>query len=360
MGLLTGKLPLLAIAIASSMVTLWAQLGRGVLQEGRWLTLAERAQNVVIAYVMYLGKLVWPANLACLYPNPLHQGDFTWPLWQPLAALALLLGLTVAAISLARRAPFVLVGWMWFLVAMVPVIGIVEIGRQIIADRYAYIPFVGLYLIIAWTVGETALRLRSLRAVTCGLCVAVIAALGVAAHRQVHVWRDSETLFRHAATVTERNWLMLNNLAGILERANRRDEALPLLEEATAICHDCAWVHQHHGEVLARAGKLFEAQTALQRAIELDPNLALAHANLGIVLVQRGQPASGIEHLRKAVELQPTNAQWRVQLATALSLAGSREEAIRQVEEAIRIQPGRASEWQPVLEAIAAQKSNPP
>ena len=233
-----------------------------------------------------------------------------------------------------------------------PVIGLVQIGRQIIADRYAYIPFIGLYIVLSWMLAAMAMASRARAMIVGVVCAAAVLTLGAMAHRQVYVWRDGETLFAHAAGVTERNWLMINNLAGVLEKAGRRDEGLVRLEQAVAICSECAWVHQHHGEMLLRAGRLYEAQQALERAIELDPNMALAHVNLGVALMQRSQANAGLEHLRRAVDLEPRNPEWRIRLAAALSVAGRSTEAIEQLEEAIRLAPGRRSEWQPMLDAI--------
>ena len=350
--LIVEKLPLLALSLACVRLTLWAQLDQGAIQEGLVLELPQRLQNVAVAYVMYVGKLFWPVNLSCLYPNPLHLGDWAWPPWQPLAAAGLVAAITILALVLCRRAPFVLTGWMWFVLAMLPVIGLVQIGRQIIADRYAYIPFIGLYIVLAWTLGAVATKSRRRAMIVGGMWAAAVVILGAMSHRQVYVWRDGETLFAHAAGVTERNWLMINNLAGVLEKAGRRDEGLVRLEQAVAICSECAWVHQHHGEMLLRAGRLYEAQQALERAIELDPNMALAHVNLGVALMQRSQANAGLEHLHRAVDLEPRNPEWRIRLAAALSVAGRSTEAIEQVEEAIRLAPRRRSEWQPMLDAI--------
>ncbi len=127
---------------------------------------------------------------------------------------------------------------------------------------------------------------------------------------------------------------------------------LALLEQATAICRECAWVHQHHGEVLSRANRLFEAQRALERAIEIDPDFGLAHMNLGIVLAQRGRATDGVEHMRRAVSLQPSNADWRIGLAKGLVLVDRRSEALGQIEEAMRQRPDRRSEWQPLIEIL--------
>lgn len=358
--LLLEKLPLLLLSSASAAVTIWVQRGGAPLQEGHWLALPQRLQNVSIAYVMYLGKLLWPAKLACLYLNPLHLGDFVWPQWRVLAAGALLIVITSAAVILARRAPYLLMGWLWYVIAMTPVIGLVEVGRQLIADRYAYIPFVGLYIALVWLAVEVVAHWRAGASAPwrfgAALAGVAVVALAFVAHRQVWVWRDSLTLFSHAVQVTDRNWLMLNNLAGVLEENEHRpDEALKVMRQAVEIC-DCSWVQEHYGEMLSRAGHAFEAQQALERAVALNPSNALAQNNLGIVLLQRGQSAAALEHLRQAVDLQPDKAEYHKSLAMALALDGRHDEAVTHMQEAIRLQsdPETKSQWQILLGVIQA------
>jgi tetratricopeptide (TPR) repeat protein len=362
LGLLFAeKIPLLMMSVAMSIVTVRVQHREGILTEGRWMTLPERLEISIVGYARYLGKFFWPADLAALYPNLVPLGVDQWSSTQVAGAAGLVLALSIVALVLLRRAPYLAVGWLWFLGTLAPVIGLVQIGRHSLADRYTYIPYVGLYIAVVWLLGDALGRVRAQRVLAQGASVACaiagLLALGYHAHQQVYKWEDNITLFSHAAAVTERNWMMLNNLAAVLEQGGRRNEGLQHLRAATEICHECAWVHEHYGEMLARAGRLYDAQMALERAVTLDPNDQLARTNLGMVLSQRGQMASAMPHLQRAVELKPDSADARKNLAVVLALNGQTEQAIEQLREAIRLNPGKGAEYQSLIEAIRAQGS---
>ncbi len=353
-GLLLEKAPLIAVAVVCMLVTRIVQHGDGTLTEGRWMTLGEHLRMIAVGYMAYPSKMLWPDNLAALYPNLALLGQQQWSDGQVVIAAMGLAAVTLMALVLARRVPWLVTGWLWYLGAMVPVIGFVQVGRQAMADRYAYIPFIGLYIIVAWGLGAVLDRVRSRLAVHCGAAaiVAAVIVLAAIAHRQVWVWKDSVTLFSLALDVTENNWMMLNNLAGVLVQQGKRDEALPLLDAATSICRECSWVHEHNGETLAAAGRLVEAQRAFERAIALNPLSASAHSNLGVVLVHLGSAASGFAALKRAVEIEPGRATWRKSLAIGLALDGRPDEARAVIDQAIQQHPEMRPELQPILEAI--------
>jgi hypothetical protein len=352
-ALLAEKAPLLLISLASSIVTVVVQKAQG-LAEGIYVPLPQRLEHVAVAYMLYLSKWAWPVNLAMLYPNLAQLGEDMWRPWQVISSAAALVVITALAFALRRRAPWLIVGWLWFLIALTPVIGFVQMGRQVIADRYAYIPFVGLYMAVVWSVAAAARGVapgarRGVGFAAIGAAGAAVVMLAIVAHRQVWVWRDDLALFGHTVAVTDRNWLALNNLAGALEAAGRRDEAFSPLQEAASICASCAWVHDHYGAVLARAGRLFEAQQVLEHAIELDDNYAPAHANLGMVLMQRGQPERGLAELQKGVDLGPERVEARMSFAIALVSQGRRDDARAQMREVVRLRPDLATQWQRIL-----------
>jgi tetratricopeptide (TPR) repeat protein len=353
--LVAEKTPMLVMSAIVARITVAVQHESGKVVEGRWMTLGERLDMALTGYARYLGKLLWPSDLAVLYPNLAPLGIDQWSTAQVAAACALISAISLAALVLIRRAPYMPVGWFWYLGTLIPVIGLVQVGRQSIADRYTYIPYLGLYVAATWLLGDLLSR-WSARACQIGAAVAVVIviALAVIAHRQVRVWRDSETLFAHALAVTDRNWLMLNNLGGVLAGKGDHDRAIPLLERATAICQECGWVHEHHGQTLLNAGRLREAQRALERAVELDPTNGEAHMNLGVAVVRQERFASALPHLRRAVELLPHSADARKNLAIGLSLAGRTQEAIEQMREAVRLSPDRADEFEAVIRAMTA------
>jgi hypothetical protein len=166
--------------------------------------------------------------------------------------------------------PWFIIGWLWFVGTMLPVSGIVQIGRQAMADRYAYVPFVGLYIIIAWGLGALAARIGALRGPIAVVACAWVLALSLVAWRQVGVWADSRTLFTHAIEVTEDNWMMHNNLGGVLVQEGRAEEGLREVDVALAIALHAAWVHNHRGTILAGMNRLFDAQEAFEQANAID------------------------------------------------------------------------------------------
>jgi len=211
-------------------------------------------------------------------------------------------------IVLRRRRPWLIVGWLWFLGTMLPVIGLVQFGRQSMADRYAYLPFIGLYIAIAWELAAIVRHWPSLRFAVAPAAVIALAALTARAHMQASLWRDSRALFQHAIDATDRNWVMHRNLAGLLEADGQAEEAFKHMDAAIAIFERCAWLHDNYGAMLVKHERPAEAQRQLQRAIELDPQSAQAHLNLAVVLSIRRQYDEAMLHLERARQLDPTLA----------------------------------------------------
>jgi Flp pilus assembly protein TadD len=342
--LLLEKISLFAMSAWTAVVTYHVQRQNRVFQDAVWVPLSDRVANVVVAYVRYLGKLVWPVDLAALYPNPSLIGKPFWSGSQVIAALLLLIVITVVALALARSRPYVIVGWSWFVGALVPVIGFIQIGRHSMADRYAYLPFIGLYIVIAWGVADLTGRWKG-RTIPLAIGAAVICAvLGVLAFMQSRHWKDSNALFEHTLAVTRDNWLIHNNLAAVLDRQGRGEEALQQLRRALEIYPDCAWMYDHLGSIYTRHGRLHDAQTAFQKAIEVDPMFHKAHYDLGLIYVNRGRPADALPHFRRAVELKPDHAEWRKGLGLLLGTLEDYDGAIAEFDEAKRLDPAMQSE----------------
>ena len=370
LGLILEKTPLFALSIAQSVVTFLVQRGSHQLEEGDWVPLRLAAANAVVSYARYLGKLFWPVDLAALYPHPSLVNGETWPGWAIVGSIALLLVITVLAAVLCRKRPYLIVGWLWFLGTMVPVIGFVQIGRQAMADRYAYVPFNGLYMAIVWSAADALNRQRWGRQFLVILLATAITALSAVTIGQIAFWNDSLGLFQHAIESTSRNWLMHNNVAGMLgqtalddERqghadlaAARRREAETHLKQALGIQPNAAWLHKHHGELLAQMNRLAEAQDAFERAVELDPASAEYHHKLAIILQQRQRPDAAIAELQKEIDLDPRYAPARVALALVLSSQKRWSEAEQQMLEAKRLNPAGAAEYDQVLAGIRAQR----
>jgi Tfp pilus assembly protein PilF len=354
--LVVEKLPLLAIALCVAAMTYWAQLGPGKPQEGPWLPLGDRLANAVVSYGRYVGKLFWPANLAALYPHP-GLLSRAWPVPLVVGSASLLTAITIAAIVLARRAPYFIVGWLWFLGAMLPVIGLVQIGRQSMADRYTYVPMIGLYVIVAWSAGAIVERWRPLKIPVVIVFMAGIAALAIPTRCQVAVWKDSITLFSHAIAVTDDNWLMHNNLGGMLAQAGRAEDGLREVDTALSIAPHAGWVHDHRGTILFEMNRLYEAQEAFERAVEIDPEHAQARYNLGIVLARRDRIPEAIAALRETVRIDPRHAQAHANLALMLASQNQSVEALSHLEQALKLDASLQDQYGSLLQRLRSESS---
>lgn len=274
------KLPLFALAAAASVVTLWAQREGGALQGLAHYPFGMRVEAALDGLLRYLAKSALPVDLAVFYPHP--RGSV--PLWRAALGLALLLGTTAVAWRVRRSAPQLLVGWLWFVGMLVPVSGLVQVGQAALADRYTYLPLIGLAIALAWSVRAGLAGLPRARPVVAILAVSVLCALGVASAAQVRTWRDGESLFRHALRVTRSNGVAHTNLA----------------------------------LVLARDGRLAEAETHLDAAVELSPGSAIAWGLRGEVRAA-ATPARAAQDFRVAVRLDPRSPRWRTGLGRALA-----------------------------------------
>lgn len=297
--LVLEKVPLFTLSVLSGIVTLLAQSGGGAVASYESLPLGPRAANALVAYVAYLQKTVWPTGLAVLYPLR-HVSAWQWS-----AAAAILAAVTAAVLRQRNRAPYLAVGWFWYLVTLLPVIGLVQVGVQSMADRYTYIPLVGIFIAFAWAGGDLVAQLRFGRiALPVGAGILVLVCLGLT-RTQVGFWRDSVTLFSHAVEVTGENYGAQVNLGAALRYEGRPDEAVPHLREALRICPGHVQAHRNLGAILLEQGRLDDAIVHFRAAVGLQPNNASTHFYLGLALEQRGQLEEAAAHYRKAAALAP-------------------------------------------------------
>jgi protein O-mannosyl-transferase len=344
--LVLEKLPLLLLSGASSAVTIKASERAGDLRGLEELGLYTRISNAAISYVEYLGKLVWPANLAVFYPprEPLSTGVF-------LVAFLLLVGISVGVLYGARRFPYLPVGWFWFLVTLFPVIGVVQAGSQAMADRYAYVSMIGFFVMITWgttTIGEH-LGLSSHWLIILG--ASALIALAVTTALQLTYWQNSYTLFRHALEATnQNNYIAYSHLGIVSLRQEKTDEGVQQITKAleTNPGHDSTerrfMVRDlvRLGNVLEDNGRLDEAAKRFQSALEIDPRDATAHNNLGNILAQLGRVDEAIAEYQRTLTL--TNdveslVGIHLNLGNALGEIGRREEAVFQYSQAVQLQP---------------------
>jgi len=396
--LILEKAPLLALSAASSLITYFAQQSIGAVVQLQKFPIGLRIENALVSYVAYVWKMIWPAGLAAYYPYPAHG----IPAWQALGAALVLVGVSVFVFRQAKSRPYLAVGWLWYLIALMPVIGIVQVGEQSMADRYTYVPLIGIFLMIAWGVkangrstsaqasadkgGERASgRSRTTQSpslpvtqspILSGIAVVVLAALGVCTSLQARYWQSDYTLFLRAVNVTSDNKLARNNLGIQLEAQGKPDEAIVQYQKALEIDPNYADARLDLGNALFSQGKVEEAvkeYSAILKAdpenkkasigvanalakkgrgdvaaseyakiLESDPNNADAHYNLGLMLSKQGKLDEAAEHYRKALDINPNYAKAHNNLGTLLTQQNKPDEALPHYQEAIRIKPDYA------------------
>jgi tetratricopeptide (TPR) repeat protein len=326
------KIPFLALAAAACVATFLVQKQAGAISTS--LPLVERVENVPISYCRYLGKMFWPTDLAVFYPHPGH-----WPLEAVILASLFLAVISGLLLVNWQRYPFLLMGWLWFIGTLVPVIGLVQVGAQSLADRYTYIPSVGLLVLMVWGVDELVRRWRYLVAPLSVLGSAAIISCIVVTRHQLGYWQNSETLFRHALAVTENNFLAHGLLGAALGMRGQTDEAIRHCEEAIRIKPEYAEAHSNLGDALVSKGQNDAAIDQYQDAIRLKPNYADAYYNLGNAFLNKGQTDKAISQYQEAIRLKPDLAAAYNSLGNAFLDKGQPDAAISQFQAAIRLKP---------------------
>jgi len=389
-SLVREKLPLFALSAVSGVLTLVVQRAWGAMEIGHAIAFPERITNALVSYVRYIAKTILPLDLSLLYPHPDAPGGLPWSTLEIAASLTLLFAIT-ACVFLWRAQRHLIVGWLWFAGMLVPVIGIVQVGGQAMADRYTYLPLIGLFIMVTygpnqWIERRSARRFAGLSALAVVACV-----LAFIAHQQTLVWRDSLTLLRHAATITPGNPIIDNHYGLALQKNGQLDEAIRhyrralMFDPKNAITHSNLGraVHEkghteeaiaHYrraidiasdytsalsnlGAALADQGRLSEATSAFERALETAPDSAKLHANLATVLRIRGEYADAIAHYGRSVELAPDSAATHHGLGVALLDAERPGQARISFERALAIEPdfpGTQAQLSRAIEAIGA------
>ena len=333
--LVVEKIPFFAIAAADGLVTLIVQRQAGAMGDSVGIPLATRVENALISCCRYLGKLFYPEKLAVFYPYP-----EAWPLAQAAAAAALLLGITVFAAAVRRRHPYLLAGWIWYLATLAPVIGLVQAGSQSMADRYTYVPSIGIFVAVVWGVHALTARWRRQAIILGAVAAAVLASCTFLTHRQIAYWATSESLFRHALAVTKDNWLAHDNLGNALSKdPGRQREAIAEYEAALRIRPDSAEARNNLGIALAQTGDAADALAQYEEALRLKPNDSEAHYNLGNALRRAGRLPDAIAQYEETLRLNPDSSTAHNNLGSVLLEAGRPGEAIPEYQEALRLKP---------------------
>ncbi len=336
-ALVTEKIPLFALTILSSIITFLAQQKGGAMSPLEDISLLKRLGNALISYASYIVKTVFPQGLAVFYPYPAGIAA-----WQVLGSAALVGTLTFLAVRCRKQYPFAFVGWFWYLGTLVPVIGIVQVGMQAMADRYTYVPHIGLFIAVVWGAGDLASRQPQGRKILAALTGVVFASLTVMTWNQISHWRSSITLFEHALRVTEQNSLAHLNFGVALNRTGKGSEAAEHYREALRINPNSSGGHFNLANYYFSTGQKDEALQHFKEAIRIRPDYANAHSNLGVLLASQRRFEEAAAHYEKALRIEPANAGFHYNYGAALANQGRLPEAAGQFRDALVLRPNYA------------------
>jgi Flp pilus assembly protein TadD len=331
-NLVTEKIPLLALAAGSSVITFFVQRQSGAVQGTENLAVGSRIGNALVSYAAYIKDMLWPSQLAVFYPFPT-----TIPVWLPLFVAALLVAVTVAVVVMASRRPYLLVGWFWYLGTLVPVIGLVQVGEQSRADRYTYIPLVGLFVVAAWGLVEVFGRKKETRLALSVAAALVLIAMAVKSHGQVYLWRDSVTLWTHTVAVTKDNHMALNNLGFNVGLQGKHDEAIAHYREALRIRPSFIKARTNLALEYASQGQFAEAAAEFKELLVYEPLNVAARGELAFALARQGKEQEAVAEYTEALRLRPDFALGQTRLGNLLLKQGKYEEAAQHYEAAVRL-----------------------
>ncbi len=335
--LILEKVPLLALSAIVSAITIYGQGSTGAMKSLGDIGLSDRMANAVVSYGVYAAKMFWPMNLACFYPYPT-----AFPISVVLISAAFLGSVCFFSFRYIRTAPYLAMGWLWYLITLLPVCGIIQVGSQAMADRYTYIPLIGLFIVISWGISDLLKGNPFYRYFIPGAAGATLLLLIILTFNQTGVWKDSVALFEHAIAVTEGNYVAHNNLGSYLMRHNRFGEAASHFEKVVQIKPDDEKYLNNLGISLFRQDRYNEAMTYYLRAIAVNPRFADSYCNAADVCLFSGRENEALEYYRKALHLRPGNAVAENNVAEILISQEKLDEAIIYLRAAIKHHPDYA------------------
>lgn len=335
--LIIEKIPLLAISGAVSAITMYAQGQSGAVQSFAAFPFSDRLVNALVSYGAYVAKMLWPVNLAFFYPYP-----HSFSLWAVLLSVGFLVATSLLSIRFIHRAPYLAVGWLWYLITMFPVSGLIQVGVQAMADRYTYIPLMGLFIVVAWGIPDLLERRpykKAIMAVSAAIC---LMALAVQTYHQTGVWQNSRTLFEHAIAVTQGNDVAQNNLGRYFMDQRKFQEAAGHFQEAVRMRPGNVQYLNNLGIALFRQNRYQDAVACYRMAMAMDPRFADSYYNAADAYFYSGKESDALENYKKALFLKPGNAVAENNMATLLIRQGKINEALHLLEAAIVHRPSYA------------------
>ena len=329
------KTPLFLMSLFSCVVTVMAQQEAGAISTLEIVPFKLRIANGLVSVVAYMGKMIWPQDLAVFYPHPVSDLQ----IWKPVVAGLFLLILSTVALWVAQRCRYVLVGWLWYLGTLVPVIGLVQVGEQAMADRYTYVPLIGLFIVVVWGFADLVKGWRSRRWVVSVSAAVMVLALMAGSWLQVAHWKNSVRLFKHALDATTNNYVAHYTLGNALALQGHLTGSVSHYNKALQIHPNFAEAHNNLGNALALQGNLTGAISHYNKALQINPDHAEAHRNLAVGLDRQGRHQEAIQHYAEVLRISPHDAQSHNNLGVALAEQGRLKEAVAHFTEALRIDP---------------------
>jgi len=334
-SLLVEKIPLFVLAAISSVITFVVQQSTGAMDLGEGFPIRVRISNALVSYIGYISKVLYPSRLAVLYPHP----GQSLALWRIIVAVLILVCVSGCVVYLARRRRYLAVGWLWYLGALVPVIGLVQVGAQGMADRYTYLPSIGIFIMIAWGAAGICARWRYGKIVLGVAAGVVLAVLVMCTRKQVGYWESNAAIFGHALAMTENNFIMHSSYGGMLFEEGRFDEALAHFNEAQRINPDYSDARRNVGIVLFKQGKIDEAIAVFSDVLDGKGDWPTAYNYLGLAYAQKGELDLAVSNYNAALQLKPDYVDALKNLGIALKEQGKTDEALEKWTKALELEP---------------------
>ncbi len=331
--LVLEKIPFFILSAASSVVTLIVQANtRAPIM---LLSLKARIANALVSYVSYIGKMFWPRNLAAFYPHP----GSTLPMRQIIIAIIILVGISSVVVLFGARKRYLVTGWLWYLGTLLPVIGLVQVGTQAMADRYTYVPLIGLFIIIAWSVYDVVVRRKRCGIILAGMALVLCVTWMICTFRQVGYWRNSTSLFERALKVTSKNYVAHTGLGVAFAQAGDIEKAVHHSNAALQIKPDHIDARFNLGKALAQQGKVSEAVEHYTKVLSLNPGHANAYNELALLLAQQGKLDQAVALYRRGLESNPEDVPLHSNLGVVLIQQGKFDEAVREFQLVLQLRP---------------------